>query len=1353
MTVRRGDRDSPDDDEDRRWNSDDDYQQAVHADALMPPTATGPAPSSPATRPRGNSGPIHPSLTNFGPQTLAEFLREQIKQAKVEGSLGKGKGKERHSGPNTASANSVTKSTEQYCTQTSTSRRNQRHTEPARKTRIVFADNALRHLRGQPEVADESTLKLSTQSHTQEANDTTSGSQSISTAGDAASAEPSKAEPGTLPAPAGVGWPKRRSIRRSVNYSGSVAPSMSRGRRSDDMPRPHVPGSRVLDGADSPEDSPPRYRKTSESLSHLSPKRVRRTRSMAASENTSLREATNAQERVDSLHDLHVNEELDDEAVWTMANALDNVDYIAGTDTSDDAMDRDSTDRYQPDFRPLQRVSGPTRLQSRLSKQRSIQESSASASYSHQLSRDDVFDYSHVVPEQTPKLVSVARNRDVLDKIKDRPPTAKVTFRRTPWESLNLSDSSDSDYENVPARKKDQKSGKKDSILVKKLQLVNESATRTWNACDLPTSANAPPFCPANPDLKPANQIKTGLMLLNVDLWTNVVEYLSAQDVRNVRSTCSGLAGEIAPIMVRSIVGKFGKSMFGLDSNCSDSSSTMRQDTAVLSKYGSSVHKFGVSFEYDLPGLCSATAKVTEKQEQAWYGSYRWPTARYPRFKTLQELEDLVDDNRPLLKNIFSNLKNVSELALCLDSGHGWLEGPDISDLALYERRVQRGGKVFGRVFDAEDVWHTFGRNEYFKWAQQNSINESLKALATKNDTARTKKLIRELKKIEVRDYDSFREETSQPDFDEYSHTEGFAVVAQQVQNQQHMPPPQPAQGGAFLQLQNTFNNAIQPHFPVLPAALRRRIQRLTGRGGPNDSSREESKKRRQSGSIPAQWPIIFNGHNFAADVGGKATNIQQKAPSPDSFPLLPGMLTEAQAQWLMETVWAQRAFLSAYTTSIIHHKQMLRGVHSLTVAKISSGLLPSLAQREFWTSLPALRRLKLLVSPDWRTEHMPGDKFHTAHMPISPLESAIKFAAFLQNHVAKLEKLSHLTIGYIGGGEHAVGIFARNQHLLPAPITMEPRSWVMNHVKEPHPDTMFKFDHIRDLTFENCWFSPCMLEGFMEKSGDTSLHTLVLDSVSMLSKHSTGIDGPMTTLRNNLRCRYDKVDWLHEELPTSARWVDVLDKITPGHTMEERKYNAGILDNDITPPPQRDFRGNTQRIVLKSCGYAKISGVKDEFNQNSLVVHVHQPMDIGLAVRKVRFEKYSSSSAPELNHLDHHTMIAAGIPITTRPPSLLGHHRRTSAQSARDASDKPVNEGPIMMSILDANGQEYFGLGTLTQCVHPIEKRVLEQAWGMTFGWGDDIRRWASVEDGYFEGGTGRFSGVVGMDDGDRVA
>ena len=240
-----------------------------------------------------------------------------------------------------------------------------------------------------------------------------------------------------------------------------------------------------------------------------------------------------------------------------------------------------------------------------------------------------------------------------------------------------------------------------------------------------------------------------------------------------------------------------------------------------------------------------------------------------------------------------------------------------------------------------------------------------------------------------------------------------------------------------------------------------------------------------------------------------------------------------------------------------------------------------------------------------------------------------------------------------------------------------------------------------------------------MENSRDTSLHTLVLDSVSMLSRHSTGTDGPLSTVRNALGCRFDETDWLHEEVPSSATWTDVLDKITPGVTMLERKYASGML-KDNEPMPTKEFRGNVQSIVLKSCGYAKISGVKGEqFNQNALVVQSVNSMDTGLHSRRRLFDKWHVSDDDEIS------IAVNGSPI-----------KRTQKDQV------------VMMSLNEpATGGEWFGLGTLTQCVHPIEKRILEQAWNMTFGWGNSIERWASVEDGWYEGGTGRFSGVVRND------
>jgi len=861
---------------------------------------------------------------------------------------------------------------------------------------------------------------------------------------------------------------------------------------------------------------------------------------------------------------------------------------------------------------------------------------------------------------------------------------------------------------------------------------------RRWDVSEPARSPHAPPSCPAASATparnsaafpQPMDTDSSCLKGFNAVIWFNVVRYVSAQDVCNLRLVSKGFAEALAPVLFRNVVTKFGRNFFDINNGAWDSRTGTPPRGSMLETYGKEINKFGISFEYDLLGLAYAKPKVIQKERDAWYGKYTWPTEQYPRFAALQEIEDLVDHNRPLLRRAFANLTRASELALCVDSGHGWLEGPDMSDLAIYELGQNKGTKVFGKAFDVEDVWYAFGRNEYFKWAQHNSINEAIKGLATQRSSRpSTTREIDFLKNIEIRDYESFREESRQFDFDSNSHVGGQAITHA---NGGLPVPPGQNHPAALAGLAGQIHLDPQLFGPAHHRRQRRRRSTLTHEPG-------HTPRRTPPSKTQPQWPLIFNCHNLAAEVGGHCRSIHDKTAPPAHFPLLPGDLTESQAQWLMETVWAQRAFLSAYTTAVIMNKANLRNIHSLHIATLSSGLLPSLAQQEFWTSLPGLKTLKILIKPDWRQEHIAGDKSYATTMLIPPISAAKKFSEFLLTYISRIEHLSALTIGYVGGGEHAIGMFARNQHVLPAPITHIPRSWSSDHSSPPDPETMIKFDHIRDLRFENCWFSPCMLEAFMERSRDTSLHTLTLESVSLLSKHDSGIDGPLSTMTHNLCCAFVREEWLRETLPSSACWADVLDNITPGVTFMERKYAAGYMDKDLYPMPEKGFRGNIEKIVLKSCGYAKIGGIKgDEFNQNALVVQLHSPTDKGLRARKESFERGASVVMPH----------GAALPGN---PGAPAHVLPVVADDDSRSSDSEASSRRIMMSTTDpGTGSEWFGLGKLTQCVHPIEKRVLEEAWGMKFGWGESMKRWAAVEDGFFEGGTGRFSGVITKDTG----
>lgn len=799
------------------------------------------------------------------------------------------------------------------------------------------------------------------------------------------------------------------------------------------------------------------------------------------------------------------------------------------------------------------------------------------------------------------------------------------------------------------------------------------------------------------------------LATFNTDLWLDVANYLCTSDIKNLRLTCKSIAASLSEIQLRNVVVNFGESLFRGAGNSGDVKGSVLPLDSMFHMHGHNFNQFGIAFEYDLHGLTHATPKVIEREQDAWFGKFTWPTKEYPRFPALQAAEDLVDNNSPLLKEAFKYITKASELGLCIDSGHGWLEGPDISDLTLYDQRASRGSKMFGKTFQGEDVWHTFGRNEYFKWAQQNTINAITRHLlntALPNKQAATEEL-RFIDNLAVREMESFTVQRDQPDFDIAAHVGG--TPGSQATNPAHFIPP--------VNMQQGHANMI---LAIHAAARNNQLHRNRGRTARSTQLSEEIQT--------SQWPLIFNGVNLAAEVGGHCGFIQSQTGSPKSCQLRPGSLTESQAQWLMETLWAQRAFLSAYTTAIITNKHNFANIHTFRISKLSSGLLSSLEQKEFWSSLPGLRKLEILLSPDWRQEHTTGDRGFQKTMAIPPHKAARRFTKFLRSFVVHLERLHSLTIGYADGGEHAVGMFARNQHVLPAPIVDNPADWLTTTSRSGITPNITKFDHIRDLEFENCWLSPKMLKEFMDQSCDTSLHSLTLNSVSLLTSHDPSIDQPQTTITSNLQCQFPREMWAKEIIPTGATWTQILDVITPGVTLHEHKDKMGLSDEDMQPKPEKSFRGHIQKIHIKSCGYVRItlpSNIKaTTFHQFSAVTHAIAPSDSGIRYRKDYFT----------------TGRAMGVTdVILRSDDIRG-----AGNASRWTNENDLDNGSFMMSKLGPKGVPYPWLGTLTQCVHPIEQRILEEAWGMKFGWGDTLDRWAAVEDGFYEGGTGRFSGTL---------
>lgn len=374
-----------------------------------------------------------------------------------------------------------------------------------------------------------------------------------------------------------------------------------------------------------------------------------------------------------------------------------------------------------------------------------------------------------------------------------------------------------------------------------------------------------------------------------------------------------------------------------------------------------------------------------------------------------------------------AQLGKTHELGLSVDSGHGWLNGPDISDMAIFESRCGKGTKVFGPNLPAEDEQKEAVRARLFEFAQMRTLQESKEILKVFEKFHGATGLAH-LESVAVSNLESFRSVAAQPDSNPAAHVGGANPRIHSTSNHVSFAGGYPQLGaGAYQPTAGTEAVHIQPlssfaHPAYRPLARDRSHnnvasagQALTTNTAPDRFPREDTvhqatsfaeiQKKAESGAVPPttkpQFPLIFNGYNLSAEVGGWCHLIQQKVASPKSYPLQPGTLTESQVQWLMEHLWAQRAFLSSYTTSIIANQDAFAHVHSLHLAKISSGLLTSLEQAEFWEALPGLSSLTVLVSPDWRAEYVTGDENFNFKMPISPVTASVKLTEFLEAYVA----------------------------------------------------------------------------------------------------------------------------------------------------------------------------------------------------------------------------------------------------------------------------------------------------------------------------------------------------------------
>lgn len=755
---------------------------------------------------------------------------------------------------------------------------------------------------------------------------------------------------------------------------------------------------------------------------------------------------------------------------------------------------------------------------------------------------------------------------------------------------------------------------------------------------------------------------------LPLEVFHNIAGHLSRDDLLQMRMVNSEFERKTSNIVFHTVVVPFRPEIYGmmihdgpaLDTEIDikgkgkakeiygpvEQEKTVHDGMKVFQAWGPHIKKFAMAFDVEEEQLVKPPVKGKFEFFSEFWGKYKWPHPYYSRFDFCAGLEKKADEFR-CMSAALSNLQGVRELGVSIDSGLGYLCGPDISDHA---QLFQEKPKIFG-VSETQMSLKLLERQRLW-----NGIVRSLGPTAAKSYVI-----------------------------------QGDTILANQT-------PLMPNEWGYF---------EVHFHFPSNPRSDPWGV-------GPPRTRRPRVRFVDGNGVRPRDRPLVFQGINLAntAHTGGATEaftigdlNIHDHASSQGrekspfhTAALIPNNLTPAQKEWLLETEWAQRAFLSSYCMALTDNSHTFQHVQSFTVAKLSSRYLSALQREDFWKALPNLHTLTINVSADWRNI-LKSDSGVVEAPDIRPSDAATHFHKLLATCIAVVPGIKTLSLGYFGGGEKQVGIFGRNRHILPAPLT----DFSDHHVATSVNANIIVLPHVEHLTLTNCWITPPALKAFVTQMGAANLRTLTLDSVSL-----TGHSGVMDNMEPNplengvLRVpdgpprrfgdpavgnlfqqrgsapdpRSDGIGWMVESRRVGS-WGNVIDAITPGPTIELLRYAYQHL-HDV--PKMRD-PGSLERIDFVSCGYVKLVNMK-EFNQAFL---------------------------GEANN---------------NPPHCL--------------RKRALDLMPIMMHRNDDSL-----LGQIIPLLHDHELEVLQTAFPMEMSW-NELTAWDNREDGQPIGGSGRFSGHV---------
>lgn len=794
-----------------------------------------------------------------------------------------------------------------------------------------------------------------------------------------------------------------------------------------------------------------------------------------------------------------------------------------------------------------------------------------------------------------------------------------------------------------------------------------------------------------------------------VEIFAIIVSYLSRSNVQNMRLVNKEFEVKVSQYLFKTVVVPFRPEIYGIaeDPTASIEEGTekdrqrklavMLQDNGmrVFQGFGRHIHRFAMSFEFDYELLTKPPLKSDQEAITTFWGIYRWPYKGYHRYEALEGLEQTADETRTMAKAL-RYIEKCKELGLSIDGGLGWLAGPDVN---MKAQNANERVVVFGEsAFRPEE-----------KPMSTSSSSRPLSPPTSSKDVAALAHVIYpgfSMNRQNVDDGGNFRAWSHMlreagyegPDLEPSIRT------LRESEGLQTVPTSTPS-----FELASSFDSATSP-----PSS------RPLSLGGTSRESEMTDLLLQRMG-----FPLL-NGvrHERETIEGGQIEFPRTPTRNPATegssglYPLKPNNLTNAQKEMLLETEWAQRAFMQSYAIAVIDNPLTFQKVESLKIARLPSRHLSILKRADFWESLSSLKSVSLAVIPDWRDiVKLPTSWVEDVRLqPSAAIAGAFQI---LRDHIATKPSITTLHFEWLCGGEEAAGIFARNQHVLAAPLYPQASGMTYRLPRE-----MLSLPYIQHLSLKNCWISPHKLVSFATSLRDQALRSLTLHSISLTSPLDVVIQpaqinanlhggqlllphGPNNTINNGIQQpamnnpagvlfpntvqaqvppgaptqqSTGSDSWL--EPPRHGSWAHVIDCITPGETLARMRH-AREDTGDQPPAPNPT---NLRIINFQSCGYVRL------------------PLDIDQSM------------------LD--------------PPE-----GRQGVDSNTDTAKRRVELEQFMMKPHNDRC-----LGTITNYLSEEETRTLENAWALRTGWGEGSTAMVAqaLADGVKNAGQGRFRGSI---------